>query len=637
VTPSAGAIAYPDLQLLMPTGEISILHTGGTRTLEFTHVTWDAGAGPWEIRPSYNATTGISQGYQALYTSPSPGVWKFDHTVPIVGPMIWQPPSDYNFPLDRFWLYTVAPEGGLGTLVSTSPKVDFCMTSDTFVGGVPNTPNQNEYPSGECELPNGRLGLTVGWGDQYDATDGGEGFDITSLPDGTYWMRGEVDPYHYFTESNPSNNVTDTKLQIEGNTVHVLEQVRPTVTPPTVTLISPGAGSTVAGTVHLSASAEGPNPIASVQFLLDGQPIGQPVTSPPYTLEWPLGSTPAGSHFFSAQATDSGGNVGTAADVQVTTEAGGGGGETDAEPPVVSIVNPVGGQLVSGTIQVSANAVDNKAVSAVQFYLDGKALGGPVKSAPYAINWDTTTAAAGSHVLTATATDPSGNVGQSAPVSVQVENPLTEPPCFVMDVNSTAEGHNTVTTPSFTNAEAGEQLVAFVSSDGPKGAAKQASTVTGAGLTWSLVARANSRSGDAEIWAAKAPTQLVGQTVTATQKVLGYDQQLTVISMQMSLGIGASATAGATTGAPSVSLATKGAGSLVYGVGEDWSNATARTLGPNQVQLRQTLDTRTGDTFWSQYTNAVTGPAGEAITLNDTAPTGDEWNMAAVEILGDGD
>src|SRR5262249_30209655 len=161
-------------------------------------------------------------------------------------------------------------------------------------------------------------------------------------------------------------------------------------------------------------------------------------------------------------------------------------------------------------------------VSSVQFFLDGKALGAPVKSPPYAISWDTTTAGAGSHVLTASATDPSGNVGQSAQVSVKVENPLTELPCFVIDVNSTGQGHNTVTAPACTTAEAGEQLVAFVSSDGPKGAGKQASTVSGAGLTWSLVARATSRSGDAEIWAAKASTQLVGASVTATQKVTGY-------------------------------------------------------------------------------------------------------------------
>ena len=52
-------------------------------------------------------------------------------------------------------------------------------------------------------------------------------------------------------------------------------------------------------------------------------------------------------------------------------------------------------------------------------------------------------------------------------MTVKVENPAEESPCFVMDANVTVNGHGTVTTPPFTTAEAGEQLFAFVSSDGP--------------------------------------------------------------------------------------------------------------------------------------------------------------------------
>jgi Domain of unknown function (DUF4082)/Bacterial Ig domain/Fibronectin type III domain/Lysyl oxidase len=634
VTPSGESIAYPDLQLLMPTGEISIKSTSTTRTLEFTHITWDAGEGPWELRPVYNSATGISQGYQALYTMPKPGEWKFSQTVPVVGPMIWVPPSDYRFPLDKFALYNVAAGGGIGTEVAPSPKVDFCMTSDTLVGGVPNTPSNNIYHVRNCESPEGTLGLGVGWGDSYDAYDGGEGIEINNLPNGTYWLQGHVDPYDYFQESNKSNNLTDSKLQIEGDTVKVLEQTHPESTPPTVTLTSPSAEATVAGTVTLKATATGPAPISSVQFLLDGEPIGSPVTTAPYTLKWTVGSTPLGKHFLSAQATDSRGFVGTAADTPVTV-AEGSGEETTTEPPTVSIIKPIAGETVYGTEQVTANASDKVAIRSVQFYLDGKALGAPVTSAPYAISWDTATATNAKHTLTAVATDTSGNVGDSTPVEVIVENPTEEGPCFVLDAEFSVNGHGTTTTQPFTTAEGDEELLALVGSDGPSGAGRQSVTVSGAGLEWKLVARANTRSGDAEIWAARAPSQLVEATVTSTPAVSGYDQTLTVISAQMSDGIGASAVGGAASGAPSVSLKTTGEGSLVFAVGNDYDSATARTLGPNQVLLRQYLDTKTGDTYWSQYTGSVTGPAGETITLNDTAPTKDQWNMAAVELLGD--
>jgi Domain of unknown function (DUF4082)/Bacterial Ig domain/Fibronectin type III domain/Lysyl oxidase len=632
VTPTAAPIAYPELQVLMPTKEIAIIHTETTRTLEFSHITWDAGEGPLEIRPQYNSATGISQGYQALYTMPSPGVWKFDHTVPIVGPMIWTPPTDYNFPLAKFWLYSAAAGGGVGSLVASSPKVDFCMTSDIHVGGVPNTPTTNQYPGGGCASPNGTLGLTVGWGDKYEATDGGEGIDISSLPNGTYWLRGEVDPYHYFQESNTSNNITDTKLEIEGNTVKVLEQTHPSSTPPTVTLTSPAAESTLSGTAVLNASASDAAGITSVQFLLDGQPIGSPVTAPPYMMEWNIGSTPAGKHFLSAQATDSNGFVGTAADVPVTTQAGsGGGGE-----PTVSITNPVAGQEVSGAVPVSANASSGVGISSVQFYLDGTALGAPVSTSPYAISWDTTAATNGSHKLTAKVTDTSSKAVTSTPVEVIVQNPGHISPCFTIDANVSVVGHGAVTTPSFITAEAGEQLLAFVASDGPPGAGQQSATVSGAGLTWTPVARANSRSGDAEIWTATAPAPLSNATVTSTPTASGYDQSLTVIAIQMSQGMGASVVGGAASGAPSVSLKTTEEGVLAFAVGNDYDNAIGRTLGPNQVILNQYLDTKTGDTFWSQYTGQVTGAAGSTVTLNDTAPTNDQWNMAAVEVHGDG-
>jgi hypothetical protein len=69
----------------------------------------------------------------------------------------------------------------------------------------------------------------------------------------------------------------------------------------------------------------------------------------------------------------------------------------------------------------------------------------------------------------------------------------------------------------------------------------------------------------------------------------------------------------------------------VYGVGNDWDNATARTPGSAQTIVHQYL-APAGDTFWVQaQTNAV-AIAGAVVQLNDTAPTADRWNFAAVEV-----
>ena len=308
----------------------------------------------------------------------------------------------------------------------------------------------------------------------------------------------------------------------------------------------------------------------------------------------------------------------------------------ETAPPVVSVTAPASNTTVSGSIHVSASASDDVGVASVQFYLDGKALGAPVTAPPYATAWNTAEAGNGTHTLTAVATGTLGKTTTSAPVTVTVENPANEEPCFVRDADVSVHGRGAVTTPSFTTAAPGDVLLALAGSDGPNKSAGQSLSISGGGLAWTLVKRANSQAGDAEIWTATAPTALTNATVTSKPAVGGYDQSLTVISMQMSDGVGASVAGGALSGPPSVSLTTTGEGSLVFGVGQDWDRALARTLGPNQTLLNAYLDTGTGDTYWSQYTSAVVPFTGTPVTLNDTAPTGDRWNFAAVELLGDG-
>ncbi len=233
-----------------------------------------------------------------------------------------------------------------------------------------------------------------------------------------------------------------------------------------------------------------------------------------------------------------------------------------------------------------------------------------------------------SYTFTVTATNADG----SGPASEH--SAAITPSAFLIDADTTVAGNGTVTTPTFSTAEAGEQLLAFVASDGPSGSAKQSATVSGSGLTWTLVKRANTESGDAEIWTAKATKALAGVSVTSTPATRGYDQSLTVISMEGSRGIGTSGSAGNARSAPSLMLLTREEGSLMFAVGNDWTSATARTVGSNQLLLQQDLDTSAKKAFWSQYTSQPTGLFGGLVTLNDTAPTSDQWNMAAVEVLG---
>jgi hypothetical protein len=94
----------------------------------------------------------------------------------------------------------------------------------------------------------------------------------------------------------------------------------------------------------------------------------------------------------------------------------------DGSAPTVSVTAPANGATVSGTINVTASASDNVAVTGVQFKLDGQNLGSEDTLAPWSRSWDTKGVGDGTHQLTAVARDAAGNTKTSAAVSVTVAN-----------------------------------------------------------------------------------------------------------------------------------------------------------------------------------------------------------------------
>ena len=268
----------------------------------------------------------------------------------------------------------------------------------------------------------------------------------------------------------------------------------------------------------------------------------------------------------------------------------------------------------------------------VQFLVDGNVVGS-ASSSPYSFSWNSTTVVDGEHWVAARTTDAQGRTNTTTTVALNVSNstPPPVPGLLAIDATKSVDGRGAVTTPALGASETGDLLLAFVSSDGPSGA--QTATVSGGGLTWSLVRRANTRLGTSEIWKATAPASAAATTVTSTQSRSGYDQSLTVIAFAGAGGVGASNGAGAATGAPRTTLTTTGAGSWVFGAGNDWDGATARTLGAGQSMRHQWLDTGSGDTFWAQSQTSPTPAAGTVVAIDDTAPTNHQWNLAAVEVL----
>jgi hypothetical protein len=302
----------------------------------------------------------------------------------------------------------------------------------------------------------------------------------------------------------------------------------------------------------------------------------------------------------------------------------------DTEAPSVPGGLEVSAGSNSATLKWKASS-DNVAVAGYRILRDGKQVG-TTSSTGYV---DSGLESGHTYSYAVAAYDGAGNVSEpSSPVSVTTS---TAPALALDNAVSTHQGtaSGTISAPSLSTSGPNELLLAFIGSDGPNGSEGQAiKSVSGGGLTWTLRRRANGQAGTAEIWQAVAPSALSNVVVTASRTSGSYQGAITVAAFKGAdtSTNGAVASASAASGAPSLSLVTTRAGSWVWGVGEDWDRASARTVGSEQTIVDQFLSP-SGDTFWTQRRNGPTPAAGTTVTINDTAPTGDRWDLALVEVL----
>jgi glucose/arabinose dehydrogenase/PKD repeat protein len=118
-------------------------------------------------------------------------------------------------------------------------------------------------------------------------------------------------------------------------------------------------------------------------------------------------------------------------EADMTTPVGSADPDPDTTPPTAQLTRPADGATVTGTVTLTADASDDRAVAGVRFRVDGVDVGAEDTSPPYSAQWDSSKAAAGPHTLTAVARDVAGNTATSDPVSVSVQGSTT--PRFVND------------------------------------------------------------------------------------------------------------------------------------------------------------------------------------------------------------
>src|SRR5882672_3352499 len=232
---------------------------------------------------------------------------------------------------------------------TTPPVISAVTVSSITSSGATIGWTTNEASDSEVEY-----GLTTAYGG-FSALD-------DSLVTAHTMSLGGLSPstqYHFRVRSRGAN----ANLALSGDfTFTTLEG-----TPPSVSITAPVAGSTVSGTISVTASASDTSGVAGVMFRVDGVPLGAEDTLAPYSVAWNTTAQSPGNHTLTAVARDTAGNQSTSAGVTVTVANSNGqvtvAWDASPDPNIVGYKVYVG--TTSGVYSVSVVDVGNVTVYTV--------------------------------------------------------------------------------------------------------------------------------------------------------------------------------------------------------------------------------------------------------------------------------
>lgn len=228
------------------------LDSGGTRLL-FSVMTWNAGAGPLELRAGGTSSSGQNV-YQRVYRSDG------SYSDRLAGTFTWHP-DHAHFHFADYALYTLQPVDAPGASDRISSKTTFCvMDTDHVDASLPGSPGQPFYATCNASTQ----GMSVGWGDTYVRTLAGQSIDVSGLPEGDYRLLVEVDPRARLVESDDGDNLSCVLLHLRApSSVTVLNASGCQAV--TVSAISPSSGA--AGSVfRATITGSGFSPGMAVSF-----------------------------------------------------------------------------------------------------------------------------------------------------------------------------------------------------------------------------------------------------------------------------------------------------------------------------------------------------------------------------------
>jgi len=220
--PQAGTLLCPNLRI-GPASEMYVQDNGSGRVLlRATSDVRSRGLGPMELRGTRDGWRRMRT-VQRIYRKGgghldvrSEATLRFTGVGAYFGGFYWKVHQ-----LARFDLRRVLPDGALGGVVRTSPKLNYCLRDLELTRPGRRAPNSRHYPGCNQNPYQDRvtLGTSVGWSDIYPAPYDKQWIDVGGLR-GCFAFEMIVDPQQLLFESNEEDNtsVRTVRLPFTGET-----------------------------------------------------------------------------------------------------------------------------------------------------------------------------------------------------------------------------------------------------------------------------------------------------------------------------------------------------------------------------------------------------------------------------------
>jgi len=276
---------------------------------------------------------------------------------------------------------------------------------DTIEPSVAITSPQNDT------TVNGSLTVNVSAADQ-------GGVDRVELYiDGELASSDTISPYTFkwdtYGYANSDHELIAVAYDTAGNdgwsnviTVSVANESADDTMAPVVSITSIQGGALVSGGITVDVSATDEGGVALVELYLDGELLGEDITSP-YAFFWDTTAYADGTYELVAVAYDTAGNLGQSEVISVSVDNV---IFKNTEAPAVTITSPGDGTSIGNRVTVTASASDDSGITRMELFLDGELQA--VKYAPELNwNWRTRNLAEGAYTLTVKAFDTAENEG----------------------------------------------------------------------------------------------------------------------------------------------------------------------------------------------------------------------------------